>query len=44
MDVTLIEGGAGIFELRQNGALLWEKTEHGVFPTVGEAAALLASS
>jgi len=43
MDVTLIEGGGGIFELRQDGKLLWEKTEHGVFPAEGEAVALVTA-
>jgi len=39
-DVSLIEGGGGIFEVRQDGKLLWEKTEHGVFPSDEEAVAL----
>ena len=37
-DVTLIEGCGGIFEIRQDGMLLWKKTEHGVYPAEGEAA------
>ena len=43
MDVTLIEGGGGIFEVRQNSKLLWKKTEHGVFPAEGEIIDLLTS-
>ena len=39
-NVTLIEGGGGIFEIRQDGKLLWKKTEHGVYPVEGEAAGL----
>lgn len=39
-EVTLIEGSGGIFEIRQDGQLLWKKTEHGVYPAEGEAAAL----
>jgi len=42
-DVTLIEGGGGIFELRRDGVVLWKKTEHGVFPAEGEATELLTS-
>ena len=39
-EVTLIEGGGGIFEIRENGKLLWKKIEHGVYPAEGEAANL----
>lgn len=39
-DVELIEGGGGIFEIRQDGKLLWKKTQSGVFPADGGAAAL----
>lgn len=41
-EVFLIEGGGGIFEIRQDGDILWKKTESGVFPADGEAAALLS--
>ena len=36
--VKLIAGGGGIFEVRQDGKVLWEKVSHGVFPKPGEAA------
>ena len=36
-DAFLIEGGGGIFEIRQDGDILWKKTESGVFPADGEA-------
>lgn len=38
--VTLIGGGGGIFEIRQNGTLLWKKERGGSFPLPGEASAL----
>jgi selT/selW/selH-like putative selenoprotein len=41
-DAFLIEGGGGIFEIRQDGDLLWKKTQSGVFPADGEAAALFS--
>ena len=41
-DAFLIEGGGGIFEIRQDGDILWKKTESGVFPADGEAAALFS--
>ena len=40
--VKLIAGGGGIYEVRRDGEVLWEKTESGVFPKPGEAAALFA--
>lgn len=40
--VLLIEGGGGIFEIRQDGDLLWKKTQSGVYPADGEAAALFS--
>lgn len=43
-EIKLVEGGGGIFEVRQDGKLLWEKTEHGVFPVTGEAAAFFKQS
>jgi len=43
-EVELIEGGGGIFEIRQDGNLLWKKTQSGVFPAEGEAAALFPLS
>jgi predicted Rdx family selenoprotein len=39
-DITLIPGAGGIFEIRQNGNLLFKKERTGGFPTEGEAAAL----
>lgn len=41
--VQLVEGGGGIFEIRQNGKVLWKKTQSGVYPAEGEAAALFQS-
>lgn len=41
-DVTLIGGGGGIFEIRQDGELLWKKERGGSFPEEGEAAALFS--
>ncbi len=38
-DVTLI-GGGGIFEIRQDGNILWKKERGGPFPADGEGAAL----
>lgn len=40
MDVTLVGGGGGIFEIRRDGELLWKKERGGAFPGEGEAAAL----
>ena len=40
--VKLIAGGGGIFEVRRDGKVLWEKVSHGVFPKPGEAAELFA--
>ncbi len=42
IEVKLISGGGGVFEVRRDGELLWKKTESGVFPKPGEAAALFA--
>ena len=39
-EISLIEGGGGIFEIRQDAKLLWKKTQSGVYPAAGEAAAL----
>jgi predicted Rdx family selenoprotein len=41
-EAFLIEGGGGIFEIRQDGNVLWKKTQSGVFPADGEAAALFS--
>ena len=41
--VTLIGGGGGIFEIRQDGEILWKKVRSGVFPAEGEAAELFVS-
>ena len=39
-EVLLVGGGGGIFEIRQNGEILWKKERGGAFPAEGEAAAL----
>lgn len=41
-EVRLVGGGGGIFEIRENGEVLWEKVKSGVFPGEGEAASLFA--
>ncbi len=38
--LLLVGGGGGIFEIRQDGKLLWKKERGGAFPTDGEAADL----
>jgi len=38
--ITLIPGEGGIFEIRQDGKLLFKKERSGHFPANGEAAAL----
>ena len=40
VEVKMIAGGGGIFEVRRDGEVLWEKTQSGVFPKPGEGAAL----
>ncbi|MBK1835151.1 Rdx family protein [Roseibacillus ishigakijimensis] len=42
-EITLVAGGGGIFEIRQDGNLLWKKQRSGHFPNSGEAAALFSS-
>jgi predicted Rdx family selenoprotein len=42
VEVKLIAGGGGIYEVRRDGEVLWKKTQSGVFPKPGEAAALFA--
>ena len=39
-EVLLVGGGGGIFEIRNNGDILWKKERGGSFPAKGEAAAL----
>ena len=39
-EVTLVGGGGGIFEIRQDGAVIWKKERSGHYPKPGEAAAL----
>lgn len=41
--VLLVGGSGGIFEIRQDGDLLWKKERGGAFPAEGEAAALFTS-
>lgn len=38
--VTLIGGSGGIFEIRQDGEVIWKKERSGHFPLQGEAASL----
>ena len=38
--VTLVGGSGGIFEIRQDGDVIWKKERSGHFPLPGEAAAL----
>jgi predicted Rdx family selenoprotein len=38
--VELIGGGGGIFEIRRDGEVIWEKQHSGHFPEPGEAARL----
>lgn len=40
MDVTLVPGGGGIFEIRRDGNVLYSKAETGRFPKPGEGAEL----
>ena len=42
-EITLIPGQGGIFEIRQDGKLLYKKERTGGFPDTGEAAALFSS-
>lgn len=41
-EVLLIGGGGGIFEIRQDGNLMWKKERGESFPAEGEAAALFS--
>ena len=41
-EVILIGGRGGIFEIRQDGNLIWKKERGGPFPAKGEAAALFS--
>jgi len=41
-EVKLIGGGGGIFEIREDGKLLWKKERGGAFPADGEGAALFS--
>lgn len=36
----LVAGAGGIFEIRKDGEVIWEKQHSGHFPKTGEAAAL----
>lgn len=44
LEVSLIAGGGGIFEIRKNGEILWKKQRGGPFPVPDEAASLFSSS
>ena len=39
-EVELVAGGGGIFEIRQDGQVIWKKQSSGHFPEPGEAARL----
>ena len=39
-EVVLVGGGGGIFEIRQDGEVIWKKERSGHFPQPVEAAAL----
>jgi predicted Rdx family selenoprotein len=41
VDAVLVEGKGGVFKIRRNGTLLYDKDEAGRFPAPGEAARLL---
>ncbi|MBT7960221.1 MAG: hypothetical protein HN759_12915 [Akkermansiaceae bacterium] len=43
-DVTLVGGSGGIFEIRQNGNVVWKKERGGAFPADGEGAALFSNT
>lgn len=40
--VLLVGGGGGIFEIRREGKVLWQKERGGPFPKEGEASALFS--
>lgn len=42
-DVTLIEGGGGVFEITRDGALVYSKKANHRFPTDDEVDALLTA-
>ena len=42
IQVSLVAGGGGIFEIRKDGEILWKKERGGAFPAPGEAAALFS--
>lgn len=39
-DAKMVGGGGGIFEIRQDGEVIWKKQKSGHFPKPGEAKAL----
>jgi selT/selW/selH-like putative selenoprotein len=43
LNVELIGGSGGIFEIRRDGELIWKKQYSGHFPEEGEAAGLFQS-
>lgn len=43
IQVSLVAGGGGIFEIRRDGEILWKKERGGAFPAPGEAAALFST-
>jgi len=43
-NVTLVGGSGGIFEIRQNGNVIWKKERGGSFPADGEGAALFSNT
>ena len=42
IESELVAGGGGIFEIRQDGELIWKKQHSGHFPAEGEAADLFS--
>ena len=43
IQVSLVAGGGGIFEIRRDGEILWKKERGGAFPAPGAAAALFST-
>lgn len=40
VEVKLVPGSGGIFEIRRDGEVIWKKLRSGHYPAEGEAAAL----
>ena len=41
VDVILVAGKGGVFEVRSGGVVIWKKVSSGVFPEAGEVLKLL---